>query len=327
MAVNRRAFLVRLGLFSFAGMACKSEAARELNKVRGRTFVAACPPVIESIPRTPGPQRVMVIGAHPDDADIVCGCTAAKLVAKGARVKFVAVCNGNIGHHIYSREKTAAVRRQETLNAAKVFGLDSYDIYGYGDARVPNDFEARELVARKIQEFEPDIIITHRDCDYHVDHRTVGTLVKDCGYMLGCPHWIEGSKPLRRRPLILLMRDNFTVPRVMRPDILVDADPYIGKWCDALDCQVSQFYEWLAWDKGVENEVKAIGDRKVNIAGRNAYLIKYWGVRKSYDANRFASAWREQYPGCAVPKMVEAYEISEYGRPPIKEDFDLLMGE
>lgn len=327
MAVNRRAFLVRLGLFSFAGMACKSEAARELNKVRGRTFVAACPPVIESIPRTPGPQRVMVIGAHPDDADIVCGCTAAKLVAKGARVKFVAVCNGNIGHHIYSREKTAAVRRQETLNAAKVFGLDSYDIYGYGDARVPNDFEARELVARKIQEFEPDIIITHRDCDYHVDHRTVGTLVKDCGYMLGCPHWIEGSKPLRRRPLILLMRDNFTVPRVMRPDILVDADPYIGKWCDALDCQVSQFYEWLAWDKGVENEVKAIGDRKVNIAGRNAYLIKYWGVRKSYDANRFAAAWREQYPGCAVPKMVEAYEISEYGRPPIKEDFDLLMGE
>ena len=192
---------------------------------------------------------------------------------------------------------------------------------------MPNDFEARELVARKIQEFEPDIIITHRDCDYHVDHRTVGTLVKDCGYMLGCPHWIEGSKPLRRRPLILLMRDNFTVPRVMRPDILVDADPFIEKWCDALDCQVSQFYEWLAWDKGVEDEVKAIGDRKVNIAGRNAYLMKYWGVRKTYDAKRFADTWREQYPGRAVPKMVEAYEISEYGRPPIKEDFELLMGE
>lgn len=66
--------------------------------------------------------------------------------------------------------------------------------------------------------------------------------------------------------------------------------PYIGKWCDALDCQVSQFYEWLAWDKGVEAEVKAIGDRKVNIAGRNAYLMKYWGVRKTYDAKRFASA-------------------------------------
>lgn len=327
MKTNRMIAIVVSGLAVAISLSGIAQTADKGGDPRTRTYVAACPPVIESIPRTPGPQRVMIIGAHPDDADIVCGCTAAKLVAKGARVKFVAVCNGNIGHHIYSREKTAAVRRQETLNAAKVFGLDSYDIYGYGDARVPNDFEARELVARKIQEFEPDIIITHRDCDYHVDHRTVGTLVKDCGYMLGCPHWIEGSKPLRRRPLILLMRDNFTVPRVMRPDILVDADPFIEKWCDALDCQVSQFYEWLAWDKGVENEVKAIGDRKVNIVGRNAYLMKYWGVRKTYDAKRFADAWREQYPGRAVPKMVEAYEISEYGRPPIKEDFDLLMGE
>ena len=182
------------------------------------------------------------------------------------------------------------------------------------------------MVARKIQEFEPDIIMTHRDCDYHVDHRTIGTLVKDCGYMLGCPHWIEGSKALRRRPLILLMSDIFTVPRLMRPDILVDADPYIEKWCDALDCQQSQFYEWLPWDKGTEDEVAAIGDRKANIAGRNAYLKKYWAKRKVNDAKRFAQAWREQYPGRPVPEMVESYEISEYGRPPIEEDFELLMG-
>lgn len=182
------------------------------------------------------------------------------------------------------------------------------------------------MVARKIQEFEPDIIMTHRDCDYHVDHRAIGTLVKDCGYMLGCPHWIEGSKPLRRRPLILLMSDGFTVPRVMRPDILVDADPNLGTWADALDCQVSQFYEWLAWDKGVEDEVKAIGDRKANVERRNAYLMKYWGNRKTNDAKRFASAWREQYPGKPVPQAVESFEVSEYGRPPIEEDFDLLMG-
>ena len=315
------------GAASVAGIVGeKVEAAGELNKVRGKSYVAACPPVKASIPRMPGPQRVMVIGAHPDDADIICGCTAAKLVRKGARVKFVAVCNGNIGHHKLSRKETAATRRQETLNAAKVLGLDGYDIYGYSDAGVPNDISTRELIARKIQEFEPDIVITHRDCDYHVDHRTVGTLVKDCGYMLGCPHWIEGSKALRRRPLILLMSDVFTVPRVMRPDILIAADPYIEKWCDALDCQVSQFYEWLAWDKGIEDEVAAIGDRKTNIAMRNAYLMKYWANRKVNDANRFADAWREQYPGKPVPKMLEAYEISEYGRPPIEEDFDLLMG-
>lgn len=327
MKMNRRNFLGAIGCVAAVGAVTRMEAAGELNTIRGKTYVAACPPVKASIPRTPGPYRIMVIGGHPDDADIICGCTAAKLIKKGCRVKFVAACNGDIGHHIHSREKTAAIRRRETLNAAKVFGLDSYDIYGWGDARCPNTIEARELVAKKIQEFEPDIIMTHRDCDYHVDHRTIGTLVKDCGYMLGCPHWIEGSKPLRRRPLILLMSDVFTVPRVMRPDILVNADPYIGKWADALDCQVSQFYEWLAWDKGIEDEVAAIGDRKKNIAKRNAYLMKYWGNRKINDAKRFADAWRAQYPDKPVPEAVESFEISEYGRPPIEEDFALLMAD
>ena len=334
---SRRSFLaggVSLGAFAAVG----AEATPPDSKIKGvtegnpaimnrRTYVAACPPVKESIPRTPGQQRVMVIGAHPDDADIQCGCTTARLVAKGARVKFVAVCNGCVGHHRMNRKETAAVRRQETLNAAKVWGLDSYDIYGYEDAGVPYDIPTREVIARKIQEFEPDIIITHRDCDYHVDHRTVGMHVKDCGYMLGCPHWIEGSKALRRRPLILLMRDDFTVPRVMRPDILVDADPFIDKWCDALDCQVSQFYEWLAWDEGIEDEVKALGNRAENITARNDYLKRHWALKKIRDAARFADEWGKQYPGRAVPKMLEAYEISEYGRPPIEDDFELLMGE
>ena len=328
MEINRRNFLAATGLAAVAGaIGGKAEAAGESNGIRGKTYVAACPPVRDSIPRTPGPQRVMVIGAHPDDADIVCGCTAAKLIAKGVRVKFVAVCNGSVGHHRMNRKETAARRRQETLNAAKVWGLDSYDIYGYEDAGVPYDIPTREVIARRIQEFEPDIIITHRDCDYHVDHRTVGMHVKDCGYMLGCPHWIEGSKALRRRPLILLMNDFFTVPRTLRPDIVVNCDPYIEKWCDALNCQVSQFYEWLAWDKGIEDEVAAIGDRSKNIAGRNAYLKKYWAASKEKNAVRFADAWREQYPGRPVPQRLEAYEISEYGRPPIEEDFDLLMGD
>ena len=76
----------------------------------------------------------------------------------------------------------------------------------------------------------------------------------------------------------------------------------------------------------MEDEVAAIGDRKTNIAGRNAYLMKYWGKRKVNDAKRFADAWREQYPGKPVPHAIESFEISEYGRPPIEEDFELMMG-
>ena len=326
MNLNRRNFLVAAGLAA-VGVSRKAEAAGDGVAVRGRKYIAACPAVTERIPRKPGPYRVMFIGAHPDDADIQCGCTTAKLIAKGAQVKFVACCNGSVGHHLMDRKATAAKRRQETLNAAKVWGLDSYDIYGWEDAGIPYTIEAREIIAGHIMDFEPDIVVTHRDCDYHVDHRTVGKHVMDAGYMLGCPHWIKGKKALRRRPLMLLMNDDFTTPREMRPDILVDCDQYIDKWCDALACQESQFFEWLAWDKGIEHEVEAIGDwhDPANKAKRNAYLMKRWSKRKVKNAQRFASVWAKMYPGSPLPKRVEAFEISEYGRPPVEEDFQLFM--
>ena len=98
--MDRREFLGAGALAAVAGLAAgKVRAAGEIKEVGGRTFVAACPDAVGTIPRKPGPWRVMVIGAHPDDADIVCGCLALKLIARGAKVRFVSVTNGCMGHH------------------------------------------------------------------------------------------------------------------------------------------------------------------------------------------------------------------------------------
>lgn len=306
-----------------AGLVESAQAGGELQQAGGRTFVAACPPVTNEMTRTPGPVRVMVIGAHPDDADIVCGCTALRLIAKGCKVKFVSVTDGRMGHHRLSPEETAKTRRAETLEAARRMGLDGYDIYGAPDCGLIPTYEWRCRLAREIRTYEPDYIITHRTCDYHVDHRATGTLVTDAGYLLGVPHWCEDVKPQRARPVILYMSDMFTVPQEMRPDVLVDCDAYMDAFCDALDAQASQFYDWLPWDKGVVSEVVALGDRS-DLAQRNAYLRKYWGTRKVNDARRFGDVWRARHPGRETPRYLEAYEVSEYGRAPTEADLKLL---
>ena len=67
-------------------------------------------------PRYPGfaeanfklPMRVMIIGAHPDDADMYCGATAIKLAKAGAKVRFVSLCNGNKGHQTMSSSDLAS---------------------------------------------------------------------------------------------------------------------------------------------------------------------------------------------------------------------------
>ena len=295
-------------------------------KSSGRKFVAACPDKVASIGRKPGPWRVMVIGAHPDDADIVCGCLTVKLLAKGLKVKFVSVTDGRMGHHRLSPDETAKTRRAETLEAARRFGLDGYDIYGEPDCGLIPTYAMRCRVAKEIRDYEPDFIITHRTCDYHADHRAAGQLVMDAGYLLGVPHWVTEAKAQRRRPVILYMSDPFTVPKEMRADVLIDAEPYLDKWCDGLDAQVSQFYDWLPWDIGASDEVAALGDRS-DIRARNAYLLKYFSTRKLTDAQRYADAWRELHPDRPVPKYVEAYEVSEYGRAPTEEDLRIVSGE
>ena len=290
-------------------------------------FVAACPPPSREYGgRRPGPTRVMVIGAHPDDPDIVCGCLAVKLISRGFKVKFVAVTDGRMGHHRLSPDETAATRREETHEAARRLGLDGYDIYGYPDCGLYPTDDARRLVARKIREYEPDFIFTHRTCDYHADHRATGQLVMDAGYLIGVPHWCEEARPQRLRPVIFYMSDAFTCPRELRPDLMFDVGDCLDKWCDGLDAQVSQFYDWLPWDKGAMAEVAALGDR-TDIPARNAYLRKYWAARKQYDARRFAAAWRKRYPDRPAPEFMEAYEVSEYGRAPTEDDFRTLTAD
>ncbi|MBO7688596.1 MAG: PIG-L family deacetylase [Kiritimatiellae bacterium] len=328
MELNRRNFLGAAAVVAAAGMSVSAQAqdAGKGTVVGKRRFVAACPNATGTIARTPGPIRVMMIGAHPDDTDITCGGLTVKLLAKGYKVRFASITDGRMGHHRLTPDETAKTRRAETIEAARRFGLDGYDIYGYADCSLVPSYEARCLVAKKIREFDPDFIITHRTCDYHADHRATGQLVMDAGYLLGVPHWVPEAKAQRRRPVILYMTDPFTYPRALRPDVMVDVEPYLARWCDGLDAQVSQFYDWLPWDKGTEAEVAALGDRS-NIAARNAYLMKYWAAKKMRDAQRFADDWKEVYPSRPVPKYMEAYEVSEYGRAPTEEDLKIIAGE
>ena len=50
-------------------------------------------------------KRFLVIGAHPDDPDLMFGGTALKLIKAGHAVKFVSVTNGCAGHHILSEKE------------------------------------------------------------------------------------------------------------------------------------------------------------------------------------------------------------------------------
>ena len=152
-------------------------------------------------------RRYLVIGAHPDDVDLRFGGTAIKLTRAGHQVKFVSLCNGNCGHQTMGGAQLAARRKQEAQATLAFNGVCEYQIFDNNDCEIVADLENRKALIRIIRAFAPDVVLSHRLCDYHADHRATGTLVMDAAYLLGVPLWcpdvprpsvLPSVRPLRK---------------------------------------------------------------------------------------------------------------------------------
>src|SRR3982751_2760032 len=66
------------------------------------------------------PLRIIAFGAHPDDAELKASGVAALWAAQGAKVKFVAMTNGDIGHFAQAGGPLAKRRKAEVAECAKI---------------------------------------------------------------------------------------------------------------------------------------------------------------------------------------------------------------
>src|SRR5215471_12862460 len=97
----------------------------------------------------PGGQRILVIMAHPDDAEFICGGTIARLVAESRDIFYVLVTSGNRGSHQagMTMERLGRIREDEQRHAAEVLGVREVDFLGYNDGEVAVNLGLRrELV-------------------------------------------------------------------------------------------------------------------------------------------------------------------------------------
>jgi LmbE family N-acetylglucosaminyl deacetylase len=142
------------------------------------------------------PLRLLILGAHPDDAEFHAGGLAAIYRRLGHVVKMVALTNGDAGHHQMHGPELAARRRQEAAAAGAVIGAE-YVAWDHHDGFLQPTIELRLEVIRELRRFRPDLVLTHRPDDYHPDHRAVGNVVRDASYMVTVPR--RAAPGLRRR--------------------------------------------------------------------------------------------------------------------------------
>lgn len=264
--------------------------------------------------------RLLVVGAHPDDADVKAAGLAAKYARAGHDVKFVSLTNGDAGHHEIGGVELARRRRREARAAADVIGIE-YEVVDNHDGELEPTLENRKKVIRLIRRFDPDLVLTHRPNDYHPDHRYTSILVQDSAYMVTVPNVCTDVPPLEDDPVIAYLSDDFRKPYPFEPDAVVAIDDVIDEKVQMLHRHESQVYEWLAYSSGRVDEVPESENDRLD------WLKSRWLPRFGEVADRFRDELVDRYGddrGRSI-EFAEAFESCEYGASLTKERTEELF--
>ena len=128
------------------------------------------------------PDPLLLVMAHPDDAEILCFGTIARHLAAGGKAHLLVICGGDGGVAVRDAERAPSpdalsqTRRNESLDAFR--GLDlSIEFEGRRDGAIVVDRDLISLVERVMLRVEPRTVITHA-IDHsgadHQDHTAIG---------------------------------------------------------------------------------------------------------------------------------------------------------
>src|SRR5437660_1702544 len=232
--------------------------------------------------------RLLIIGAHPDDADYAAGGTAALYRLAGHLVHMVSLTNGDAGHHKISGAQLARRRQAEATAAGAVIGA-TYQLFDNHDGELQPTLDNRRQVIQLMRSFRPDVVLTHRPNDYHPDHRYTSQLVQDAAYMVTVPAIVPEVRHLAANPVIAYLPDDFQKPYSFQPAVVLAVDRVFEQIVAMLDCHVSQFYEWLPYNAVCLDQVPH-GE-----APRRAWLAEKTAARLRARAEKYRGLLIERY--------------------------------
>jgi N-acetylglucosamine malate deacetylase 1 len=254
------------------------------------------------------PLRIIAFGAHPDDAELKFAGTAALFAAAGAKVKLVALTNGDVGHFSQAGGPLAQRRKAEVEACHAKLGVET-EVLDIHDGELMPDLETRKKVANLIRDWQADIVLSHRPWDYHPDHRAVGKLAEDAAVVVAAPYFAPYTKPTPRNPIFLFYSDAFKKPYPFDPILAVGFDEAAQKKWDCISALPSQFGDADSWQARYGRNVPT------DEAGRKAFLLDIVKQRNADFANQYRTLLVQLYgeqKGRSI-KYAEAFELNQYG--------------
>jgi len=181
---------------------------------------------------------ILVLAAHPDDAELGCGGTIAKHTALGHKVGIVDLTRGELG-----TRGTPEARALEAAASAKILGVVARENLELPDGFFRNDPESQRIVIRAIREYQPRIILANAVYDRHIDHGRGASLVYDASFLSGLVKIettdADGKKQTPWRPEVVY---HYVQSQFITPDFIVDISAEWETKMKSIKAFSSQFF-------------------------------------------------------------------------------------
>ncbi|MDA3956622.1 PIG-L deacetylase family protein [Oceanispirochaeta sp.] len=188
-------------------------------------------------------KNVLVVQAHPDDAEAWCAGTLALLKNAGFKISIATMTAGGMGGMSGNEDETICVRKKEARKAAALLDADYYCL-DQRDGFVFDHEEVRIRMVDIIRKTKAGIVITHLLNDYHADHRATGAICDAAAMISSLPNVPSREEALPVTPLLyhsapMSLSDPLGFP-MASPHFYVDIGSTIDVKLKMLGCHESQ---------------------------------------------------------------------------------------
>ncbi len=176
---------------------------------------------------------VLAVMAHPDDAELLCGGLLIRSADLGHGTAVLDLTSGESGS-----AGSASLRREEAEAASRILGLEARVGADLPDGALENTPAARLVVAQRIRELRPRVVILHWPEGRHPDHRVASELGRDACFVAGLSRAPIEHAP--HRPAKVIYCASYR-EEPLQPSFVVDITDQIDRKIEAIRAYRSQF--------------------------------------------------------------------------------------
>jgi bacillithiol biosynthesis deacetylase BshB1 len=176
---------------------------------------------------------ILVLAAHPDDAELACSGTIMAHIAMGKKVGIADLTRGELG-----TRGTPEIRAQEAADAAEIMELDVRDNLCLPDGFFQNNEKNLMEIIKVIRRYQPEIILANAVLDRHPDHTMGGAIATRACFLSGLKKIDTGQEAWRPKNVYHYIQD-----RLLQPDFVMDITPFWDRKMEAIKAYKTQFYD------------------------------------------------------------------------------------